>query len=333
MSIDMAKMKIEVAAARAAKHGIGLRDRLVAHLPRYARAASYLRFVLNLRDQIPGLAALSERALGLAAARTLPKWRRPWREPAARPLWDPTFNPVQRKRADVLLFADTFNRYFEPDNLNAAFRVLSAADLGVVDATPVGERPLCCGRTYLAAGMIDEARAEMRRTLNALRDHPAPVVGLEPSCILTFRDEAPRLLDDWDPALGARIQMLEEFIAERDLPLNPIAARALLHGHCHQKAEAVMGPVEAALRKIPGLDVETIESSCCGMAGAFGYQAETIATSKAMGELALLPAVRAARPDDLIVADGTSCRHQICDGTGRTALHVARVLEMALDAR
>ena len=139
------------------------------------------------------------------------------------------------------------------------------------------------------------------------------------------------MIEDWIEEDGKQIMLLEEFLATLDLPLKPLAYKAKLHGHCHQKAEAVMGPVEATLRKIPGLDVEAIESSCCGMAGAFGYQAETAAVSKQMGELSLLPAVRAADNETLIIADGTSCRHQISDGTTREALHVVRVLEMALD--
>ena len=327
MSVDMAKMKIEVAAARAARHGTPLRDRLVAHLPRYAPFASLLRPLLNLRDQIPGLPWASEKLLGIAADRTLPEWRSPWREPD---------DQTPEAELDVILMGDTFNRYFEPENLRAAERVLRAAGLKVGYATAPDPRPLCCGRTYLAAGMIDEARAEMTRSLEVLRPHiqaGRPVVGLEPSCLLTFRDEAPRLIDDWTEEDGRRIVLLEEFLATLDLPLKPLNRTAKLHGHCHQKAEAVMGPVEATLRKIPGLDVEVIDSSCCGMAGAFGYQAETAEVSKQMGELSLLPAVRDADSETLIIADGTSCRHQIADGTAREALHVVRVLEMALAER
>jgi Fe-S oxidoreductase len=281
---------------------------------------------MNLRDQLPGMARLAERTTGLSARRTLPKWRRPWRAP--------------RERADepgIVLFADTFNRYFEPENLSATWRVLSAAGLRPAEARADSGRPLCCGRTFLSAGLVAEAKAEMQRTINVLRPHidaGIPVVGLEPSCLLTFRDEAPRLLPDWSNADGGRIMLLEEYLADGpELPLKPLAARAHLHGHCHQKAENLMGPVERTLRRIPELAVETIQSTCCGMAGAFGYQAETVDVSFAIGELDLLPAVRAAGPADLIVADGTSCRHQIADGTGRRAHHVARVLEMALDGR
>ncbi len=327
MSVDMAKMKIEAAAARAAIRGVPLRERIIAHLPRYAPWAGLVPFALNLRDQVPGIAALSQRATGLSARRTLPRWRRPWRAPVDRP-----------HSPDVLLFADTFNRSFEPRNLSAAWRVLVAAGLRPAEARAEAPRPLCCGRTYLAAGMVAEAKAEMRRTVNAIRpslDAGIPVVGLEPSCILTFRDEAPRLLPDWTEADGRMVMLLEEYLADgaADLPLKPLPRRALLHGHCHQKAENVMGPVERTLRRVPELEVETIPSTCCGMAGAFGYQAETVDVSFAIGELDLLPAVRAADAGALIVADGTSCRHQIADGAGREALHVARVLEMALDGR
>jgi Fe-S oxidoreductase len=209
-------------------------------------------------------------------------------------------------------------------------------------AAPGGSRPLCCGRTFLAVGAVDEARAEMRRTLDALAPYvtrDVPVVGLEPSCLLSFRDELPALIKGAAAdALAANALLLEEFLvreqkaARLKLPLAPLPRKALLHGHCHQKAFAAMGAVEGALRLIPELEVETIESSCCGMAGAFGYGADTIDVSLAMGELSLLPAVRKAPADALVVADGTSCRHQIHDGAAREALHVARVLAMALES-
>jgi Fe-S oxidoreductase len=165
------------------------------------------------------------------------------------------------------------------------------------------------------------------------------VVGLEPSCLFGFRDEIPALLRT-EPArqLGEHAFTFEEFVAraaERDMfdpPLAPVGARALLHGHCHQKSFGTMAAVEASLRLVPGLAVEAVESSCCGMAGAFGYGADTIDVSLAMAELSLLPAMRAAAADTLLVASGTSCRHQIKDGSGREPLHVARVLAMSVDA-
>ncbi len=175
----------------------------------------------------------------------------------------------------------------------------------------------------------------MTRTIAGLMpfiERGAAVVGLEPSCLFTFRDELQALLPGEAPELAARCLLLEEFIAEEikagrfKAAFRPDDGQVLLHGHCHQKAFGAMGAVEAALRLVPGLQVETIESSCCGMAGAFGYQAETQDVSMAMAELSLLPAVRAAGAEVTVVADGTSCRCQIKDGAGRQAVHVAKVL-------
>ena len=238
---------------------------------------------------------------------------------------------------EVVLFADTFNRYFERENLDAALRVLRAAGYLVHFATPVGSgRPLCCGRTFLAIGRADLAREEAQRTLAALKpfiDRGVPVVGLEPSCIFGFRDEIPALLKSEEARkLAANSFLFEEFIAREaktgrlKLDLKAASTNALLHGHCHQKSFGAMSPVQQTLKLIPGLAVETVESSCCGMAGSFGYQAETLDVSLAMGELTLMPAVRKAAPGTIVVADGTSCREQIAHGAGREALHVARVL-------
>jgi Fe-S oxidoreductase len=200
-------------------------------------------------------------------------------------------------------------------------------------------RPLCCGRTFLSIGKVDEARKEAERTIAALEpfvSRGVPVIGLEPSCLLSFRDEALAMVKgEGARRLSEQALTFEEFLAREakaglTLPLKAIAERALLHGHCHQKAFDVFSDVETVLNLVPGLKVEPVESSCCGMAGSFGYAADTIEVSKAMGELSLLPAVRKADAKTLIVADGTSCRHQIHDGTGREAIHVARVLAMAL---
>jgi Fe-S oxidoreductase len=201
-------------------------------------------------------------------------------------------------------------------------------------------RPLCCGRTFLAAGLVEEARAEAHRVLAAaapLIERGVPIVGLEPSCLLTLRDEFLAMLPGADTErLAAKAFLLEEFLAreknEERLPATIARRQAnvLLHGHCHQKAFGAMGSTQQALGLVEGLQVETIESSCCGMAGAFGYAADTYDVSIAMGELTLLPAVRRAAPDTLIAADGFSCRHQIGDGTGRAAVHVARILRDAL---
>jgi Fe-S oxidoreductase len=166
-----------------------------------------------------------------------------------------------------------------------------------------------------------------------------PIVGLEPSCLLTLRDELLSLRSDNEAkSVSAHALLFEEFLVREaeagrlKLPLGAMPGKALVHGHCHQKSFGAFKPVEKILRLVPDLSVETVESSCCGMAGAFGYGADTYQASIEMAELSLLPAVRRADAATLIVADGTSCRHQIKDGTNRAALHVARVLAMSLDS-
>ncbi len=335
--VDMAKLKIEARYHYQRRHGISLRERLVAYLPRYAPLAASLHSLFNLRDRLPGFATLSERLFGFSAKRTLPNWR------------SDTFAKTTARSAaglgagmDVVLLVDTFNNHFDPEIAHAARKVLEAAGYKVhLPDADNGSRPLCCGRTFLACGLVDEARFEARRVLQALKpyvDAGIPIVGLEPSCLLTLRDEFASMLPGTETAHLAELAVLfEEFIAAEitdcrwKLTLKPIAQKqALLHGHCHQKAFGAMGAVEQVLRLIPELEVKTVQSSCCGMAGAFGYEAEHYAASMQMGELAVLPAMRAAAADTLLVADGTSCRHQIHDGAQREAVHVAVALAAAL---
>jgi Fe-S oxidoreductase len=317
----MARMKIEVAHQRRGRHGLDLKTRLIAHLPRYAPYASRLRWLLHARDRVPGLAALSESLLGFSAKRSLPRWHA---EPF-RPVLDPV--PFGDDGRDVMLFTDTFTTWFEPENARAAERVLTAAGYRVHHPVNAGGRAPCCGRTYLAAGMVAEARAEAKRFVEVMTpaiDAGVPIIGLEPSCLLTLRDEFDALL----PGHGlsaANALLFEEFVAQAsadgrlELPLGSSAWRDVrVHGHCHQKAFGVMAAIDACLDLIPDLEHRVIESSCCGMAGAFGYEARHHQTSMAMAELSLLPAVRESDPaTTVIVANGTSCRHQIQDGAGR----------------
>jgi FAD/FMN-containing dehydrogenase len=332
--VDVARMKIEVQAARAAQHGFSLRDRIVAHLPDYAALGAMFAPVLNVRDRIPALARASERALRLAHQRPLPHWRRDrFREPAA--------SVGSGSVGEVVLFADTFNRTFEHETIDAALKVLVAANYRVhLPRATAGRRTLCCGRTHLSVGNVAGARRELARTRDALlpfAGRGVSIIGLEPSCLLTLRDELLALFPGEESRLIADQALLfEEFLAREAeagrlaLPLVETKQTAHLHGHCHQKAFGAFAAVEAALRLVPGLNVKPVESSCCGMAGAFGYQAETYDVSMAMGELTLFPAVRGADADSLIVADGFSCRHQIEHGTSRKPLHVAEVLAGAL---
>jgi len=327
--VDMARMKIEFLAHYKARHGHTLRDRLVAFLPRYAPWASRLAPLANRLQPLAG------RLTGFTGRRALPRWRSDRFVDRAWP---------KRGEREVVLWADTFNRYFEPDNLRAAVRVLEAGGYRVHIAEPSGGgRPLCCGRTYLSAGMVQAAKVEAGRTLEALAPWVAngvPVLGLEPSCLYTLKDEFTVLVPGEAPrALAAQAMPIEEFLVRESeagrlqLALKPVAAEALLHGHCHQKAFGGMGAVQKALALVPGLKTATVESSCCGMAGSFGYEAEHYDVSMKMAEDRLLPAVRNAPRSAILVADGTSCRHQIAEGSGREARHVVRVLEAALESR
>lgn len=332
--VDMAKMKIEVLAARVAKHGLSLRDRLVGYLPHYAAWGARLAPLANLRNTTPWLRGLLQNIAGISARRDLPTWRRDVFAPAT-----DVFGPADGR--DVVLFADTFNRAYERENLDDALHVLVRAGYRVHLPKPAG-RPLCCGRTFLSTGLVAQARAELDRVVQTYAPFAArgvPIVGLEPSCLLTLRDELLSLRSDDDArSVSAHALLFEEFLVREaecgrlQLPLGPLARKAIVHGHCHQKSFGAFAPVTKLLRLIPDLRVESIESGCCGMAGAFGYGAETYDVSMQMAEASLLPAVRSADAATLIVADGTSCRHQIKDGTARSALHVARVLAMSLDS-
>jgi Fe-S oxidoreductase len=322
--VDMAKMKIEVLAARADRHGVARRETLIAELPRYGALASKFAWLMNAGSAFVPLRRLMESTVGCSAARRLPEW-------SSKPFRDEETLSATGPRGSVMLLADTFNRYFEPENLRAASRVLQAAGYGVVLPSARG-RALCCGRTYLAAGMVDKARGEAQRTMHALAGD-MPVVGLEPSCLLTLRDEFRSLLPGTEAdALAGRAMLLSEFLAKAkpDLALKPMAATAHVHGHCHQKSFGAFPDALAALKRVPELIVKPIASSCCGMAGSFGYQSETQDVSRAMAEAGLMPSVRAAAAEDIIVADGTSCRHQIRDLSGREAIHSVRLLDRAL---
>jgi FAD/FMN-containing dehydrogenase/Fe-S oxidoreductase len=340
--VDMAKMKVEFLHHWHQRHGRSRKDRLIAALPDYARHAARFAGLLNLRNRIPLLARLGERLLGLSARRSLPEWQSEhfFRGPHG----TATREELLGAQRPVVLFVDTFNGFFESDNARAALQVLQAAGYTVHLAAkeqPDGKH-LCCGRTWLATGDVEGARAKAREVVQALgplAERGIPIVGLEPSCLLTLRDEHLSLgLGAAADTIAGQALLLEEFLA-RELEagrlealrtkLRPLQQPLLVHGHCHQKAFDAVSPVLQLLRLIPAAQPQLIDSSCCGMAGAFGYEARHHEVSMAMAELSLLPAVRNA-PDAIVVADGTSCRHQIHDGAGRQAVHAAVLLARQL---
>lgn len=327
-SVDMAKMKTEVLHQRAKKFGLPIRDYLVAFMPRYAPFVSRIPWLANSRNKVPGLAKLTEILFGFSANRNLPNWAGQYISP---PLISGSDRPP------VVLLGDTFNRSFEPHNLYAARAILEHLGFEVIEPKPQGEnRPVCCGRTFLAAGLINEAKAEALRLVETVKPwivQGIPVIGLEPSCLLTLRDEFLTLLPGSSSTeLAENCYLFEEFLQqildtdEHTLSLKPASGPVYLHGHCHQKAARVMPAVESVLRHIPDVDLHIIDSSCCGMAGHFGYQKETYDISVAMAEISLLPAIRELPANATLVANGTSCRHQVQDLGDRQANHVAHLL-------
>jgi Fe-S oxidoreductase len=337
--VDMAKMKIEFLAHYKKAHGLTLRDRLIARLPDYAHAASHLPWLMNLRDTLPGAAWLGERLLGLSAGRRMPRWRSDtfWRtkDEALFAGRDATIAAARDGGKAAVLFVDTFNGIFESENAHAAARLLKAAGYTLHTLEKRGGH-YCCGRTFLATGLVDEARARAAALIAALApwaDAGVAIVGIEPSCLLTLRDETLVMgLGEKARTVARQALLFEEFVAREaaagrfKLELKPVGKPILVHGHCHQKAFGAVAPVLDALRLLPDAKPELIESSCCGMAGSFGYEASHQAVSMRMAEASLLPAIRHV-PDAIVVADGFSCRHQIADGAGRASLHAARLLD------
>lgn len=337
-AVDMTLIKTEYLAQKNERHGVARRARLFGALPAWLhRWRAPLAWLVRWRNASPWLAVLAERRLGISAQRPIPEI-----VGGPLPLEDA---PASGQRGKVILFVDTFTHYYTPEVASAARAVLTAAGYAVEMLRPAAddaepERPLCCGRTYLSQGMVDAAKLEGKRVMAALAPALAagtPIVGLEPSCLLALRDEFYSLSLGPDVAqVGKQAFLFEEFLMREankgmKLELKPLpGGKALVHGHCHQKAFGAMKSVRKVLAWIPEFEFEIIDASCCGMSGSFGLEAEHYEASVAMGELALLPAVRAAAPETLIVADGFSCRHQIADGSGRAAIHVAVLLQRAL---
>jgi FAD/FMN-containing dehydrogenase/Fe-S oxidoreductase len=369
--VNMTRLKSEWLAQVYAREGVPLRARLFGHIRQVNAIGSALAPLANRALRMPGAAWLGERLLGISAQRRLPEFAgepfhiwfgsrqrqsdKETRRQAASRTDSISLSPGLPVTRTVVLFPDTFTNYNEPSIGRAAVRVLEAAGYEVI----LPRRRVCCGRPLISKGLLKQAQALAHQQLEWLAPYAEagfPIVGLEPSCILTFRDELPDLVDDPRAAvLAERTFLFDEFLAQEvranrtalrfqsrderrkteDGETNPSSSvprppSFLLHGHCHQKALVGTAHARYLLRMIPGAVTHEVDSGCCGMAGSFGYEAEHYDMSIKMGERALLPAVRALPADAQVVAMGTSCRHQIADGTGRRALHLAEALAGAL---
>ncbi len=306
----------------------------------WARLASRVPRLVNLATRAPGLAPAAKLLAGMAPEREFPRFAtrtfRRWFEDRAGPEPDRP-RPDEDGRA-VLLWPDTFNNFFHPETLASAVHVLESAGHRV----RIPDRTLCCGRPLYDFGMVKRAKRQLRQVLDALRpelEAGTPVIGLEPSCVSNFRDELGSLFpfDEDARRLARQTRTLGEFLAQRaagdgaDAYTPPrLGGKALLHGHCHQKAIMDLdGEIDVLTRM--GVDVEVLDSGCCGMAGPFGFEKEKYEVSRQAGERVLLPAVREAAPDTLLITDGFSCREQIRQLTDRRALHLADVLRRALE--
>ena len=293
----------------------------------WARLASNVPGLVNLTTQLPFLRDIAKLLSGMPRGRSIPAFA-----PQTFKSWFRRRAPRNRGNTPVLLWPDTFNNYFLPDTATAAVEVLEAAGFRVI----LPKCNLCCGRPLYDFGMLGRARDLLLRILDALAaeiEAGTPVVGLEPSCVAVFRDELTNLFPNDGRArrLSRQTFLLSEFLEKhaKNFELPRLERKALLHGHCHHKSIMKMTDQEAVLRRM-GIDFYAPAPGCCGMAGSFGFDKANYDVSLAIGEMELLPAVRKASPECLIIADGFSCREQIAQGTHRHALHLAEIIQMAL---
>ncbi|MGE5470522.1 MAG: FAD-binding and (Fe-S)-binding domain-containing protein [Bacteroidota bacterium] len=328
VKVDMATYKAEFLShyydgrLRPAKaYAFGLIDH-------WARLASPTPGVFNFLSQHQPFAGLARKLVGIAPERRIPLFARQsfTRGFRSRPL-------LKHAGGSVILWPDTFNNYFHPEVAQAAAEVLEKSGYEV-RIPPVH---LCCGRPLYEFGMLDRARQYLQRILEVLDAEiraGIPIVGLEPACLSVFKEEMPQLLHGNEQAkrLSEQVYLLSEFIEEKlpDFSFGTLKRKAVVHAHCHHKAVLKTDAEEAVLQRL-GLDYEFLDSGCCGMAGSFGFEKDKYAVSLTCGERVLLPAVRSAAPDTLIIADGYSCREQILQTTQRQPMHLAQVLKLAID--
>ena len=326
VNVDMATWKAEFLAHHYEHKRHPLYHYAFGYMDRLAHAASVVPMLANLPMKFAPMASVVKSALGIAPQRTLPAFAREnFRDSYQRKHgWRP-----QPQRADVLLWADTWNNYFHPQALHAAADVLGGAGYSI----QVPKRHVCCGRPLYDFGFLDEAKRYLQNILAMFAteiDAGMPVVMLEPSCATVFRDELINFFpqDERAQRLAKQTIMLSEAIARSPRPWQPpdlAGRRIVVHGHCHQKTQMTMKD-DMRLLSATGAAVELLDSGCCGMAGPFGFEKDKFEVSQTLAERVLMPAVRAAASDDIIVTNGFSCREQISQNSSRCAVHLSEVL-------
>ncbi len=329
MSVDMAKMKSEFLSHYYKKFSMRIKDRVISDMPRLIWLLKIVAPIFNKVKNLPLISTIVER-FGFATARSMPEVQN---QNALREIYDS--QTVSENK--VILFADTFNVNFENENLVYAIKVLNKFGYQAVIPSfgkDKLKRPLCCGRTYISYGQLDKASEELNRFIDYVIQNnyiDLPVVGIEPSCLLTFNDEYQTLKNVKNrEQIKNKFYLLEEFILEQIRNNNKIKANkfdqnVLIHGHCHQKSQDRMKGLTNLLSEL-NINNKMIDSSCCGMAGSFGYDSKTYDVSKKMANLSLIPAINNSGEKDFIVANGTSCRHQISDLSEKKGKHVSELL-------
>lgn len=331
-AVDMAMLKIEYLAQRQAITGLTRRTKLFGRLADWLHRYRWLKYLPALHNRLPFVARLNARLLGISSTSKLPE------SVASIPSFRDT-SPADPK-GEVVLLVDTFTRNFQPDNATAALSVLESAGYRVfVAQSGTDQSALCCGRTHLAHGLVDEAKGHAARMLDVLCPHAEAgrqIIGLEPACLLAVRDDYRFLgLGRKADEVAAKAVLFEEFVARETsakrfaLNFKHIDRQVLVHGHCHQKAVGAMKSMRKVLKLLPGLKFDIIETSCCGMAGSFGIEAEHAEMANKMAELKLLPTLR-EQPDALVVANGFSCQHQIRSNCLHDPVHLAVLLREAM---
>lgn len=329
MSVDMAKMKSEFLSHYYNKFSMRIKDKVISEMPKMIWVLKIIAPIFNKVKNVPIISTIIEQ-FGFTTKREMP-------EVQSQDILKKIYTEQLKSEKKLILFADTFNINFENQNLIYAIKVLNK--LGFQTIIPSYDkdnldRPLCCGRTYISYGQLDKAANELNRFNDYIIKNNyfnLPVVGIEPSCLLTFSDEYQKLKDVKNrEKIKNKFYLLEEFILEyiendNNIKINKFDQNVLIHGHCHQKSQDRMKGLKNLLSKLK-INNKMIESSCCGMAGSFGYDSKHYEISKKMANLSLIPAVNNSDEKDFIIANGTSCRHQISDLSDKKGKHVSELL-------